>query len=256
MSTTNEPTTAASRVELTDEEWRARLTPERYAVLRQKGTEPAWSGELLHVEGSGMFTCAGCGAELFPTDDQVRLRVGLAELHPGAGRGHHRGARGRLVRHEADRDHLRQVRRPPRPRVPRRSGADRAALLRQLAVAGVRACRGLIRSRSAPPLTAHFPPPRDPASDVPPSGAGRPGAVRACGRVVRSGRPAPGAAHGSRGAPRRGEERAEQVRLGGPPDRTRTRPASARAWQAPNASSLVRTTRTHGTFLPRRMPRP
>jgi peptide-methionine (R)-S-oxide reductase len=67
MSTTDEPTTG-EKVELTDEEWKARLTPERYAVLRQKGTEPAWSGELLHVEGSGMFTCAGCGAELFPTD--------------------------------------------------------------------------------------------------------------------------------------------------------------------------------------------
>jgi peptide-methionine (R)-S-oxide reductase len=68
MSTTNDPTTSGTEVELTDEEWRARLTPERYAVLRQKGTEPAWSGELLHVDGSGMFTCAGCGAELFPTE--------------------------------------------------------------------------------------------------------------------------------------------------------------------------------------------
>jgi len=68
MSTTNDPTTSGAKVELTEEEWRARLSPERYAVLRQKGTEPAWSGELLHVEGSGMFTCAGCGAELFPTE--------------------------------------------------------------------------------------------------------------------------------------------------------------------------------------------
>jgi peptide-methionine (R)-S-oxide reductase len=68
MSTTNDPTTSGTEVELTDEEWRARLTPERYAVLRQKGTEPAWSGELLHVESSGMFTCAGCRAELFPTE--------------------------------------------------------------------------------------------------------------------------------------------------------------------------------------------
>jgi peptide-methionine (R)-S-oxide reductase len=69
MSTTD-PTarTTGDKVELTDEEWRARLSPERYAVLRQKGTEPAWSGALLHVEGSGMFTCAGCGADLFPTD--------------------------------------------------------------------------------------------------------------------------------------------------------------------------------------------
>ena len=68
MSTTNDPTIGGAKVELTDEEWQARLSPERYAVLRQKGTEPAWSGELLHVEGSGMFTCAGCAAELFPTE--------------------------------------------------------------------------------------------------------------------------------------------------------------------------------------------
>jgi peptide-methionine (R)-S-oxide reductase len=54
-------------VELTEEEWREKLSPERYAVLRQKGTEPAWSGELLHVEGTGVFSCAGCGAALFPS---------------------------------------------------------------------------------------------------------------------------------------------------------------------------------------------
>ena len=41
-----------------DEEWKEVLTPEQYAVLRRAGTEPAWSGELLHVEGNGMFTCA------------------------------------------------------------------------------------------------------------------------------------------------------------------------------------------------------
>ena len=41
--------TAADRVELSDREWKARLSPERYAVLRRGGTEPAWSGELLHV---------------------------------------------------------------------------------------------------------------------------------------------------------------------------------------------------------------
>jgi peptide-methionine (R)-S-oxide reductase len=60
--------TETRRMDLSDEEWRTRLSPERYAVLRQKGTEPAWSGELLHVEGTGMFTCAGCGAELFSSD--------------------------------------------------------------------------------------------------------------------------------------------------------------------------------------------
>jgi methionine-R-sulfoxide reductase len=54
----------------TEEEWRQRLSPERYQVLRNKGTEPAWSGDLLHVDENGIFRCAGCGAELFRSDDK------------------------------------------------------------------------------------------------------------------------------------------------------------------------------------------
>ena len=53
-----------------DEEWRSELSPERYQVLRHAGTEAAWSGELLHVDGEGEFRCAGCGAVLFDTDSK------------------------------------------------------------------------------------------------------------------------------------------------------------------------------------------
>jgi peptide-methionine (R)-S-oxide reductase len=55
---------------LTDQDWQARLSPAQYQVLRRGATEPAWSGELLHVDDDGVFHCAGCGAELFSTEDK------------------------------------------------------------------------------------------------------------------------------------------------------------------------------------------
>jgi len=60
----------------TDQEWRAQLSPDRYAVLRRAGTEPAWSGDLLHVDGRGVFRCAGCGAGLFDTDAKFESGTG------------------------------------------------------------------------------------------------------------------------------------------------------------------------------------
>ena len=52
-----------------DTDWRAKLTPEQYRVLRQAGTEPAWTGELLGNKADGDYICAGCGAPVFRSDD-------------------------------------------------------------------------------------------------------------------------------------------------------------------------------------------
>ncbi|HEV7449460.1 MAG TPA: peptide-methionine (R)-S-oxide reductase, partial [Candidatus Paceibacterota bacterium] len=47
-----------------EKEWKDKLTPEQYQVLRQKGTEAPFSGKLLHEERDGMFKCAACGNPL------------------------------------------------------------------------------------------------------------------------------------------------------------------------------------------------
>jgi peptide-methionine (R)-S-oxide reductase len=56
------------KVTKTDEEWRAELSPERYRVLRQKGTEAPFTGKYNYNKATGMYTCGACGAELFSSD--------------------------------------------------------------------------------------------------------------------------------------------------------------------------------------------
>ena len=56
------------KIEHSDAEWREKLTPEQYRVLRQGGTEAPWSGELLNAKGKGAFRCAACGEPLFASD--------------------------------------------------------------------------------------------------------------------------------------------------------------------------------------------
>lgn len=50
---------------MTEDEWKEKLTPEQYKVLRKKGTERAFTGKYHDYHGEGMFKCAACGAQLF-----------------------------------------------------------------------------------------------------------------------------------------------------------------------------------------------
>lgn len=53
---------------LDDNEWKKKLTPDQYHVLREKGTEAPFTGKLLHNEEAGDYTCAACGAVVFKSD--------------------------------------------------------------------------------------------------------------------------------------------------------------------------------------------
>jgi peptide-methionine (R)-S-oxide reductase len=65
-----------SDVPETEAEWREVLTEEEYHVLREQGTEPKFSGDLLEVAADGTFRCAGCGAALFDTDTKFESGSG------------------------------------------------------------------------------------------------------------------------------------------------------------------------------------
>jgi peptide-methionine (R)-S-oxide reductase len=68
-----------------DAEWRVQLSPERYAILRQASTEPAFTGALLHLEDDGSFTCAGCRTELFDSASKFNSGCGWPSFDAASG---------------------------------------------------------------------------------------------------------------------------------------------------------------------------
>ena len=129
----------AKTVELTEKEWRERLTPEQYAVLRQQATERAFTGAYHDTKEPGVYRCAGCGAELFRSDAKYDSGSGWPSFFEPAGVD--------AVETRLDMSHG-MVRTEvvcaacggtPRAPVRRRAAADGSALLHQLVLARPRA---------------------------------------------------------------------------------------------------------------------
>ena len=66
----------AEKLEKTDQEWREELDPERFHILREKGTEPPFTGAYTYSKADGMYRCGACGAELFSSDSKFDSGTG------------------------------------------------------------------------------------------------------------------------------------------------------------------------------------
>ena len=69
------------KVTLSDQDWKTKLTPEQYQVLRKAATEAPFTGAYVHVKDKGVYRCAGCGADLFRSDAKFDSGTGWPSFY-------------------------------------------------------------------------------------------------------------------------------------------------------------------------------
>jgi peptide-methionine (R)-S-oxide reductase len=74
----------AQKVQKTEQEWREELSPEQYRVLREKGTERAFTGAYHTTKEPGVYRCAGCGSEVFRSDTKFESGTGWPSFYEPA----------------------------------------------------------------------------------------------------------------------------------------------------------------------------
>ena len=106
---------------LPDSEWKQMLTPIQYKVLREKGTERAFTGDSWNNHAHGTYVCAGCGQELFSSETKFESGTGWPSFwEPISKKAVDEHADNTLV-HEPGRGRVLALRRPPRARLRRRA---------------------------------------------------------------------------------------------------------------------------------------
>lgn len=74
-------TPVVGKVQKTEAEWKKQLSPEAYHVLREKGTERAFTGSLLKIKDKGVYKCAGCGHPLFSSETKFESGTGWPSFY-------------------------------------------------------------------------------------------------------------------------------------------------------------------------------
>ncbi len=105
------------QVSKSDEEWREQLSPQEYAVLRQAATEPAFTGEYTDTKTTGVYRCRACQTELFRSDTKFDSHCGWPSFFAPLAEDRVEYIEDNVLRDEAGRGAVRQLRLPPRSRV-------------------------------------------------------------------------------------------------------------------------------------------